>query len=68
MKNKIGRLLLLLMAILTAATANAQQLQDVVYLTNGSVVRGTLIEQVPKVKIRTSDGSLWVFDNNEIDK
>jgi len=68
MKNKIGRLLLLLMAILTAATANAQQLQDVVYLTNGSVIRGTLIEQVPKVKIRTSDGSLWVFDNNEIDK
>jgi len=59
---------LLLMAMITAATINAQTLQDVVYLTNGSVIRGTLIEQVPKVKIRTTDGSLWVFDHEEIDK
>jgi hypothetical protein len=68
MKNHIKKIILLLMAMITAATTFAQQLQDVVYLTNGSVIRGTLIEQVPKVKIRTSDGSLWVFDNNEIDK
>lgn len=57
-----------MLAMITAATASAQQLQDVVYLTNGSVIRGTLIEQVPKVKIRTYDGSLWVFDQKEIDK
>lgn len=54
--------------MIIAATLNAQTLQDVVYLTNGSVVRGTLIEQVPKVKIRTYDGSLMVFDHEEIDK
>lgn len=59
---------MLLLAMIITATANAQQLQDVVYLTNGSVIRGTLIEQVPKVKIRTYDGSLWVFDQKEIDK
>ncbi|MCR5453892.1 MAG: hypothetical protein K6F33_02755 [Bacteroidales bacterium] len=46
----------------------AQTLQDVVYLLNGSVVRGTLIEQVPNVKIRTTDGSLLVFKHEEIDK
>ena len=68
MKNKIGKLILLLLAMIITATVNAQQLQDVVYLTNGSVIRGTLIEQVPKVKIRTYDGSLWVFDQKEIDK
>lgn len=60
--------IILLAALLIAVAADAQVLQDVVYLLNGSVVRGTLIEQVPNVKIRTTDGSLWVFKQDEIDK
>ena len=62
------KIIILLAALLIAITADAQVLQDVVYLLNGSVVRGTLIEQVPNVKIRTSDGSLWVFKQEEIEK
>lgn len=63
------KILILLIALLTITTAaTAQVLQDVIYLRNGSVIRGTLIEQVPKVKIRTTDGSMWVFDQEEIDK
>ena len=62
------KLIMLIVALFAAVVANAQRLQDVVYLLNGSVVRGTLIEQVPNVKIRTADGSLWVFKQEEIDK
>ncbi len=61
-------LLIVLFLVAIVATASAQALQDVVYLLNGSVVRGTLIEQVPNVKIRTSDGSVLVFKQEEIDK
>lgn len=48
----------------------SKELQDVVYLKNGSVIRGVIIEQVPnvQVKIKTSDGSIFVFKMEEIDK
>ncbi len=59
--------LLLLLALLICGIVSAQNLQDVIYLKNGSVIRGTLIEQVPSVKIRTSDGSIWVFEDDQID-
>jgi hypothetical protein len=44
--------------------------RDVVYLLNGSIIRGTIIEQVfsSHVKTRTNDGSVFVFKNEEIDK
>lgn len=46
------------------------ELQDVVYLKNGSVVRGIIFEQVPleKLKIRTADGSIFVFQMSEIER
>ncbi len=49
---------------------NSGGLQDVVYLKNGSVIRGTIIEQVPNVqiKIKTSDGSIFVYKIEEIEK
>ena len=43
---------------------------DILYLKNGSVIRGSIIELVPNatVKIRTSDGSLFVYKMDEVDK
>lgn len=43
---------------------------DVVYLKNGSIVRGTIIEQVPGVslKIQTADGSVFFYKMEEIEK
>lgn len=43
---------------------------DVVYLKNGSIIRGIIIEQVPghAVKLQTADGSLFVFESSEITK
>lgn len=58
----------LLLVMTISLLVNAQNLQDVIYLKNGSVIRGTLIEQVPKTKIKTVDGSIWIFEGEEIDR
>ncbi len=43
---------------------------DEVYLKNGSIIRGTIIEIIPneKISIRTSDGSVFVFKMDEVAK
>ncbi|MBQ9584175.1 MAG: hypothetical protein IJR25_07635 [Bacteroidales bacterium] len=48
--------------ILTLFTAMAQQWQDVVYLKNGSIVKGMIIEQIPdeSLKIQTANGNVFV--------
>ena len=44
--------------------------EDVVYLKNGSIVRGMIMEQIPNesVKIETYDGSIFVYKMDEIEK
>jgi hypothetical protein len=51
-------------------TTTPVQLQDVVYLKNGSIIRGVIIEQVPAVsiKIKTKDENIFVFKVEEIEK
>lgn len=48
----------------------AAQKQDVVYLKNGSVIRGEITEQIPNVsvKIETKDGSIFVYKMGEVEK
>ncbi|MBZ0201852.1 MAG: hypothetical protein K8I03_02415 [Ignavibacteria bacterium] len=48
----------------------AQQEEDVVYLKNGSIIHGTITEQVKgeSIKIKTADGNIFVFKMSEIDK
>jgi hypothetical protein len=43
---------------------------DVVYLKNGSIIRGRIMEQIPNVslKIETRDGSLFVYKFDEVEK
>jgi hypothetical protein len=43
---------------------------DVVYLMDGSVIRGTIIEQIPNksLKIETQDGSVFVIEYSRIQK
>lgn len=47
-----------------------QQLIDVVYLKNGSIIKGIILEQIPNVqlKLQTSDGSIFVFKMEEVEK
>jgi len=44
--------------------------EDVVYLKNGSIIRGMILEQVPNVslKIETYDGSIFVFKIEDVEK
>lgn len=52
------------------ASRATEALNDVVYLKNGNVIRGTLIEFNPNesVKIQTADGSVFVWQLEEIEK
>jgi len=61
----------LLVFILISSLAIAQSnYQDVVYLKNGSVIRGIIVEQIPNqsIKIETADRSVFVFKMDEIEK
>lgn len=65
------KLVLLLTLLLSISTyVSAQNYTEVVYLKNGSVIKGVIIEQVPNVslKIKTSDGSLIICPMNEVTK
>lgn len=55
---------------LTNLTFAQQIFQDVIYLKNGSIIRGTIIEQIPNksIKIETADKNVFVYEINEIDK
>lgn len=51
--------------------AHAQSGQtETVYLKNGSIIKGKVIEMVPgkEIKVQTSDGSLFVYRVDEVDK
>jgi len=45
-----------------------QKVEDVVYLKNGSIIRGRIVEMVPEqyVKIESAGGNVWVFQTSEI--
>lgn len=60
----------LLIAALPAYSAAQSDLQDVVYLTDGSIIRGTIIEHIPSelLRIQTSDGSVLVYSIDRVIK
>ena len=63
-------ILFLILAIAGIGVAAAQNYQEVVYLKNGSVIRGVIIEQIPNqsVKIQTSDGNIFVYELSQVEK
>lgn len=56
--------------ILPGAAFSQNETQDVVYLKNGSIIKGTIVEQIPNesIKIETSDGSVFVYDFADVKK
>ena len=60
--------ILLLTALVTHSPLFAQKIEDVIYLKNGEIVRGTIVEQNPgeSLKIQTADGSVFVYTIYEI--
>ena len=69
MKNYI-RLFLLVTVILLSVTALVAQTKDVVYLKNGSVIKGMILEMIPEktIKIQTTDGNIFVYNMSEVEK
>lgn len=66
MKNTITLLFLII-----SLSLNAQnQTRDVLYLKSGSVIKGTITEMNPNtgIKIKTADGSVFVYKMEEIIK
>ncbi len=48
---------------------SAQKTKDVIYLKNGSIIYGKLLEiSDNQYKIQTSDGSLFIYSSEEVDK
>ncbi len=62
------KLILALTLIVTCALFAGAQ--DVVYLKNGSVVTGTVIETIPNetVKVQTDDGLIYVYQLADVDR
>jgi hypothetical protein len=63
--------LLLIHMLFCSLVATAQtELTESVYLKNGSIIKGTIVEQIPNtsIKIKTKDGSLFVYTFDEIEK
>ena len=56
----------------SAATANAQtykDFEDVVYLKNGSIIHGVIIEQIPNEKVKIQSGkNVFVYTIDEFEK
>lgn len=51
-------------------TRTVKQLVDVLYLKNGSIIKGSVVEHIigSTLKIQTQDGSIFVYKEDEIDK
>jgi hypothetical protein len=64
------KVLLFLLIIFSFNVFAQSSLEEVVYLKNGSIIRGTIIEQIPneKIKIQTSEGNVFVYKYDEIEK
>lgn len=59
----------LIMGIIGNASAQSQY-EDVVYLKNGSIIHGIIIEQTPNesIKIKTDNNNIFVYKMDEIQK
>jgi len=62
-------LLLLFLFSFFAFKVGAQRLEDVVYLSDGSVIRGIIVSDSSSVKIMIMNhsGDIWAFDPEEVD-
>lgn len=63
--------LLMSFLFVIALSVKAQQnFEDVVYLKNGSIIHGVIIEQIPNqsIKIQTKDGNVFVYTISEVQK
>lgn len=63
------KLTIIFAVLLFAVTLMAQE-RDIIYLKNGSVIKGIIVEHIlgESVKIKTADGSIFVYPETEVGK
>lgn len=63
-------ILVIITSVTNGALAQNANYEDVVYLKNGSIIHGTIIEQIPNesLKVKTKDGSVFVYNLSEVSK
>lgn len=68
--KKVSIVLLLLSISLVTFSQTIGDYIDVVYLKNGSKIKGVIIEQIPgkAITIKTNDGSEFVYQVSEVEK
>lgn len=61
-------ILITLMMLTIYIASFSQSSKETVYLKNGSVITGTIIEEIPDstIKIKTNDNNIFIFKINEI--
>lgn len=67
MKRFVSILTLLFCIVISSI---GQNYQEIVYLKNGSIIRGIVIEQIPNqsIKIKTADGNIFAYNTSEVEK
>jgi hypothetical protein len=76
MQNKLPAILtglsLIMLPFLCSAQMSRREMnrRDIVYLKNGSIIKGTILEMVPNgnIKIETADHSIFVFRMEEVER
>ena len=60
----------LFLHLMASTEVVSRQMEDVIYLKDGSIIRGVIIEQVPgvRVKIQTRGENIFVYLPEQIDK
>jgi hypothetical protein len=68
--RKIIIVLIILSTFLSERLFSQTNYEDVVYLKNGSIIKGVIIEQIPNksLKIETRDGNVFVYKIDEVEK
>ena len=61
---------MLAVMLISTMSAFSQIFRESVYLKNGSVIKGDVVELLPDslVKIEVADGSVYAFDYKEIER
>lgn len=64
------KILTTIAALFLATTIGAREIKHVIYLNNGDVVKGRIIEQVPEksIKVRMTDGRVIEYSMSEVSK
>lgn len=62
------KLILLTLLLFVGFSLSAQDLPEIVYLKNGNMIRGTIVEMIPDqtLEIKSRDGKVYVYQMSEV--